>query len=85
MDRHFPNGDVLLTTGHSPTNLIFLLLKKRFEVTVNPLSGLKIKETLGFLLPLLSALISKFIIWLKSWSKADLLFTGFIFQCEVTK
>lgn len=64
---YFPNGDVFLTTGLSPTNLIFLLLKKRFEVTVNPLSGLQIKETLGFLLPLFSALISKFIIWFEKF------------------
>lgn len=69
VDSHFPNGDVHLTTEHSPTNLVFLLIEKKFEVTV-------IKS---FLLPLLSALISKFIIWLKNWSKADLLFTGFIF------
>lgn len=85
VDSHFLNGDILLTTEHSLSNLIFLLLKKRFEVTVKPLSRLKIKETLDLLLPLLSVFISKFIIWLKSWSKADILFIGFIFQCEVTK
>ena len=60
VDSPLPRGDSLLTClGTVPPTYIFLLLKKRFEVTANPLSGLKIKETLGVLLPLLSALISE--------------------------
>lgn len=60
VDNPLADGDTRLTClGSVPPTYFFLLLKKRFELTANPLCGLKMKETSSVLLPLFSALISE--------------------------